>query len=335
MRRAAPDQATYYAGIRTVPYDLLKEVTYALVGSLVLLIVLAAFLSSPDVRPETIQSWAQKQPVDFVTTATAELAGTTPSAQYGAPYNAGSSSVQSLGFFSPQAWAGVHQPVDPAQDFVLQPLKAAATGNDPLVAALSTYNSADAKQQGAWLDAYAKALKDAKTDAGQVTVSAGDYGPLPVMMSALLQSARAGGLDGYLLSNGRFYQTDYTRPLLFMGDGSYLSGLASDQHLVGNQWGVMNETGRYPGQAWLWLYTFWYQIPPYAGAANADLLVVLTMAVLSLGLVFVPLIPGLRNVPRWVPIYRLIWRSYYAEEASTPSGGPATPATSTPTTSAS
>jgi hypothetical protein len=335
MRRAAPDQATYYAGIRTVPYDLLKEVTYALVGSLLLLIVLAAFLSSPDVSPETIQSWAQKQPVDFVTTATAELAGTTPSAQYGAPYNAGSASVQSLGFFSPQAWAGVHQPVDPAQDFVLQPLKAAATGNDQLAAALSTYNSADAKQQGAWLDAYAKALKDAKTDGGQVTVSAGDYGPLPVMMSALLQSARAGGLDGYLLSNGRFYQTDYTRPLLFMGDGSYLSGLASDQHLVGNQWGVMNETGRYPGQAWLWLYTFWYQIPPYAGAANADLLVVLTMAVLSLGLVCVPLIPGLRDVPRWVPIYRLIWRSYYAEEASTPSGGPATPATSMPSTSAS
>ena len=34
------------------------------------------------------------------------------------------------------------------------------------------------------------------------------------------------------------------------------------------------------------------------------------MAVLSLGLVFVPLIPGLRDIPRWVPIYRLIWRSY-------------------------
>jgi hypothetical protein len=333
MRRAAPDQATYYAGIRTVPYDLLKEVTYALVGSLVVLIALAAFLSSPDVSPETIQSWAQKQPVDFVTTATAELAGTTPSAQYGAPYNGSSSSVQSLGFFSPQAWAGVHQPVDPAQDFVLQPLKAAATGDDQLATALATYNAADAKQQGAWLDAYAKALKDAKVDGGQVTVSAGDYGPLPVMTAALLQSARSGGLDGYLLSNGRFYQTDYTRPLLFMGDGSYLSGLASDQHLVGDEWGVMNETGRYPGQAWLWLYTFWYQIPPYAGAANADLLVVLTMAVLSLGLVFVPLIPGLRDIPRWVPIYRLIWRSYYAEEASTPSSEPAVRPPPRPSTS--
>ena len=30
-------------------------------------------------------------------------------------------------------------------------------------------------------------------------------------------------------------------------------------HLTGEQWGVMNETGSYPGQPWLWLYTLWYQ----------------------------------------------------------------------------
>ena len=26
---------------------------------------------------------------------------------------------------------------------------------------------------------------------------------------------------------------------------------------------MMNETGSYPGQVWLWLYTFWYQIKPF------------------------------------------------------------------------
>ncbi len=25
---------------------------------------------------------------------------------------------------------------------------------------------------------------------------------------------------------------------------------------------MMNETGNYPGQPWMWLYTFWYQVPP-------------------------------------------------------------------------
>jgi hypothetical protein len=73
----------------------------------------------------------------------------------------------------------------------------------------------------------------------------------------------------------------------------------------------MNETGRYPGQAWLWLYTFWYQIPPYNTASNADLLVVLTMGLLTTLLLLVPFIPGLRDIPRWVPIYRLIWREHY------------------------
>jgi hypothetical protein len=39
---------------------------------------------------------------------------------------------------------------------------------------------------------------------------------------------------------------------------------------------MMNETGNYPGQAWLWLYT-----------------------------------PGSRSIPRWTRIYRIIWRRHY------------------------
>ncbi len=310
----AVDQETYYANIRTLPYDLVKELALALIGTLVLVIGLAVLLSSPDQPPETIQSWAQKDPVDLITTATGELAGSTVSSQYGAPYNDGTSSMQSLGFFSPQAWFGVHEPVDAAQDFVIQPLTKGSVGSPDLAAALSTYTGADPKQQQAWLTNYTKALADAKEDNGKVTVADGDYGPLPTMMDSLLQIARVGGLDGYLLSNGQFYQTDYTKPLLFMGDGGYLASLAQDAHLLGNQWGMMNETGSYPGQTWLWLYTMWYQLPPFNGNANADLMVVLTMAVLSLGLVFVPFIPVVRDIPRWLPVYRLIWRDYYREE---------------------
>jgi hypothetical protein len=74
---------------------------------------------------------------------------------------------------------------------------------------------------------------------------------------------------------------------------------------------MMNETGRYPGQAWLWLYTLWYQIPPFSTASNADLLVVAVMTLLSLGLLLVPFIPGLRDIPRWIPVHKLIWREHY------------------------
>jgi len=135
------------------------------------------------------------------------------------------------------------------------------------------------------------------------------------MMNRLLQLAQTGALDGLLLSSDHFYQTDYTKPLLFMNDGGYLAGLAQDQHLTGTQWGMMNETGLYPGQTWLWLYTLWYQVPPFNGVSNADLLVVLTMVILTLLLMLVPLIPGLRDIPRWIPIYRVIWRGYYASRS--------------------
>jgi len=186
------------------------------------------------------------------------------------------------------------------------------------MAAISTYEAASADQQGKWHDAYAKALQDAKVSNGQVTVASGDYGPVPQMMSRLLQLAQTGALDGLLLSSNHFYQTDYTKPLLFMNDGGYLAGLAQDQHLTGTQWGMMNETGLYPGQTWLWLYTLWYQVPPFNGVSNADLLVVLMMVILTLLLMLVPLIPGLRDIPRWIPIYRVIWRGYYASRSRKP-----------------
>src|ERR1700681_1325141 len=105
------------------------------------------------------------------------------------------------------------------------------------------------------------------------------------MMTALLSFAQGGGLDGALLTSHQFYQTDYTKPLLFMGDDGLLASRAQAQHLVGSQWGMMNETGSYPGQVWLWLYTFWYQIKPFSTSPNADALVMMMMGILSLGLI--------------------------------------------------
>jgi hypothetical protein len=294
-----------------VPYDLVKELAIALVAVLVLVLVLSAVLSSPDIPSATIQGWAKAEPVDFVTTAALELAGQSTTAEYGPPYNDGSGSVQSLGPIQPQVWAGVHVAVNPPVDFVLRPLSESTVGDSQLAAALTTFKTAGTASQQQWLNAYLTALGSATLVNDEVTVTAGDYGPVPTLMARTLSLARSGGLDGLLLTSGHFYQTDYSKPLLFMADGGYLSGLAAAQKLTGSQWGMMNETGRYPGQAWLWLYTLWYQVPPYNSASNADLLVVLTMTVLSLALLLVPFIPGVRDIPRWVPIHRLIWRRHY------------------------
>ncbi|HXR26655.1 MAG TPA: hypothetical protein VN771_02225 [Candidatus Baltobacteraceae bacterium] len=311
MTSPADAQDRYYAGVPMVPFDLVKELVVALVGVGLLVVILAAAFSAPDVPAVTIASWAHADPVDFVTTATAELQGTSGTAQYGPPYNTTPDAAQAVGPIVPQEWAGVSTPIDTAQDFVLHPLALAATGNASLTAALSVYNSAGVTQQQAWLDAYTTALGSATADNGAVVVASGDYGPVPVLMANLLGVARTGGLDALLLQNGRFYQTDLTLPLLFLGDGNYLATLAADQHLSGDQWGVMNETGNYPGQTWLWLYSIWYQVPPFNSAPNADLVIVGIVITLTVLLALVPFIPVLRDIPRWIPVHRLIWRKYY------------------------
>jgi len=315
LRASEVSKADYYRGIRMAPYDLIKELAVATGAMLVLVLVLSAVLSSPDVPSATIQSWARADPVDLVTTAAKELAEQSPVAQYGPPYNTNSGSVQTLGPIQPQVWAGVHVSVNAPVDFVLEPLSQSTVGDQTLASNLATFNAATPDQQQKWLTAYITALGGATLTDNQVTVASGDYGPVPVLMGRLLSLARSGGLDALLLTSDHFYQTDYSRPLLFMSDGTYLSGLAQAQKLTGTQWGMMNETGRYPGQAWLWLYTLWYQIPPYNTASNADLLVVLTMTVLSLALLLIPFIPGLRDIPRWIPVHRLIWRRHYQELA--------------------
>ena len=144
--------------------------------------------------------------------------------------------------------------------------------------------------------------------------TANDAGPVPSLIGGLTSMAQSGALDNALLSNSTsYYSTNYTEPLLFLSDGTYFAGLATTKHLAGDQWGMMNETGSFPGQAWLWLYTFLYQVPPYSSSANADALVWGTMMLLSVLVVFVPFIPGLRSLPRRVKLYRLIWRRNYQE----------------------
>ncbi len=292
-------------------YDLVKEFTVAVVVMALLTIVLAAVFSSPDRKSITLAEWARNDPNDFVATAVAELAGTSTSATYGAPYTHDPTAGQKLGPLALQRWSGVREPVDAAHDFVLAPL-ASVTGDAELSRALGEYQSSPADQQQKWSAAYADALSKAP-GGDPAKVGLGSYGPVPVLTGRLLDLARGGGLDGQLLSQGGFYRTNYTKPLLFLADGGYLEDQARAEHLGGNQWGMMNETGRYPGQAWLWLYTFWYQIPPFNNSSNADAQIWAIMMVLSLVLVLVPVIPGLRALPRRLGVYRLIWRDHYRQ----------------------
>jgi len=308
-------------GFATRPYDLVKEFVIALVVVTLATVGLSLVFSSPDEKAISMRDWAIAAPNDVVATATGELAGTTTSATYGPPYNTASDG-QKLGPLPLQKWGGVRIPVDSARDLVVTPLSTGAS--DPaLRAALGIWNSTPAARQTAWATAYADALAKAP-DGDPAKVPTGDYGPVPRMAGSFLTLARGGGLEGELTSSGNFYGGDQTRSLLLLSDGAFLEDQARARHLGGDQWGMMNETGNYPGQPWMWLYTFWYQIEPFSSSDNADALVWGLMMVLSAALVLLPFIPGLRSIPRWIPVHRLIWRDYYRRHPATPT--PAAPA---------
>jgi cell wall-associated NlpC family hydrolase len=311
---AAADKADWQGPTRR--YDILKEATVATAIALILVVALASLLSSPDDPPVTIATWAKIAPADFIATAASELAGTSETATYGPPYNAQNGSTQRL-LFSPEDIIGVRQPIDAAQTFVLSPLEKIAPTDATLAAQLGRYRAASSATQALWNKAYAQAVTKVTFVGGTAVVPRAADGPLPGMLATELTLARSGALDADLISNQQFYGTDFTKPLLFLEDGQYFSNLASAEHLSGAQWGVMNETGSYPGQPWLWLYTLWYQVPGFDNSANVDLIAIYLTGAATILLLAVPFLPGLRDIPRLIPIHRLIWRDWYRRGSTT------------------
>jgi hypothetical protein len=313
------------------PYDLVKEACIAVGVMALLAIVLTVLFSSPDEKPSTVAQWSRELPVNFTAAAVKELAGTSGTAGYGPPYNHNGEG-QHVAFIEPQKWLGVSHPINTANDFVIDPLKT-VPDNPALASAVAQFQAAPEKTRTVWSEAYAKPLEEYETaleekktppkavsldaSTGAVTVQASGAGPVGTMMSGLLALAKSGGLDGSLLTSKQFFQTDYTKPLLFMADGGLLAERAEGQHLLGGQWGMMNETGSYPGQTWLWLYTLWYQVEPFKKSANADILVMMMMGLLSLLFICIPFLPVIRSLPRWIPIHRLIWKEHYRAQQNT------------------
>ena len=315
-RKAAwvADQAAWRGP--TKRYDILKEGTIATVVILVLTVGLAALLSSPDDPPVTVRSWTQVAPADFLGTAASELNGTSETASYGPPYNTNGTPQSEL--FAPANVVGVRQPIDAAQTFVLGPLAKSAPTDPQLAAALATYNAASGDQQNKWATNYLNAVTKVKFVNGTPVVPAANDGPVPVMLATELALARTGAIDADLSGAQPFYGTDFTKPLLFLEDGQYFVNLATADHLTGDQWGVMNETGSYPGQPWLWLFQMWYHVHGWSNSDNIDLIAIYMTGLATILLLFIPFIPGLRDIPRWIPLHRLVWRNWNQQAAAGP-----------------
>jgi len=293
----------------TRPYDLVKEFSAVFAVVAFLALTLAALFSSGDEPPATMKSWAKAAPADFVHTASSELAGTSATATYGPPYNKASDG-QVRGPLKIQKWVGVHVPVDAANDLVVTPLRSAT--DEHTQQALKEWDAASGTQQSAWATVFDQALAKQPSASELAKNEKQKFGPVPAMISGLRAMAESGALDGALSEADGTMSVNYTKAWLFLGDsGSYFPNKGESLHLGGDQWGMTNEPGKYPGQPWLAPVSIWYQINPFKSSDNADIQILALVGALSLVLVFLPLIPGLRRIPLVIPVHRLIWKDWY------------------------
>jgi hypothetical protein len=306
----------YLRDIPMKPYDLLKEGLVVLLVISGVVLVLAILFSSPDYPAVRSVDVASRQPILYLKTSANILAGNSDLQGYGPPYSSDTANAQQVLGIAPANWFGVTNPIDPPQDLVLAPLGRVARLNSDVAAALQTYQAAPPDQQQAWVDAYLAALDKATVTSGKVEVPAGDYGPVATMMDGMLQLGQAGLLEGALNSTGNVpYMLDPTLSLLFFQD-NVDHQVANSLDMLGEQWGMSHETGLYPGAWWAAPAAFLYQIPPMSTSPNGDLQSGLLIGLVFVVMLFLPFIPVLNKLPRWLGVYRLIWRDWYHKQRS-------------------
>ena len=230
----------------------------------VLTVGLAAVFSSPDEKPITLTSWAAGRAERLRRDGRQRAGRHQRQRDVRAAVQQQRRRRRSFGRCPLQKLGGVRHPGRHRNDLVLGPLAQDRRATRATAGRSPRWTGGERRPAGGVGDAYADALAKAP-DNDPAQVAPGDYGPVPALTAGFLHPRpvrRPRGLAD--ARRGSFYGSDHTRSLLLLADGAYLEDQARAQQLGGDQWGMMNETGNYPGQPWMWLYTFWYQVKPFS-----------------------------------------------------------------------
>lgn len=305
---------------RLVPEDFVKHLLTTLVIVVAVVLVAAALFGVPEAQPLTVQGYANAHPIGFEQVTLRALDGQGRIANYGPPYNHGTGNVES----PVQVALGIWHPVNAAQDFVLKPLTMAAVINPAIRAPLRTFERASASERAAWEAHLTSGLARAHVAAGRVVLPPGHYGPLAALMADALALGRSGLMGGALIRNPAVITRFDTQNLLLFLQGQPLHQAAAPLQLKGTQWGIIHSAvPGYPGAWWMTIPTWIYQWPFVANSPANDAIALSLGFIVWLLLALTPWIPGWNRVPRWLGVYRLVWKGYYADHRS-----PSTPGSS-------
>ena len=286
---------------------------YPLIGVVLAaaLVVLAIAAGSPNWPRATIKDTDTRDPGGAVLALTMELDGTSPS-------------------WSNTAEPGM--PGTPAETFVLGPLRAHGALLHPhgdVTAALAEYDQARPEQQHEWASNYHKAL-DGITPMSQVGMGGmggqqspdyskvdsltGDFGPVPTIVKADLELAQAGEMDDHLEGLDPGHTLHLVNICLY--DHPAMINQATAEGLTDDQWGMVKERGFAVGPWYLIVPAIIHvELPGGSGGLGFALWNALFAAIVILAL---PLLPGLRDLPRRLKAYRLIYRYPIRSDESTP-----------------
>lgn len=303
--KAANDVVKNY---RMVPDDFVKHLLTTLGIVTVLVLLASIFFGVPEKQPMTIKSYATQNPVAFEQMALRALDGQGQIANYGPPYNHGTGSVQT----PLQNLPGVIHPINAETDFILNPLKMAASIDPHITGTLTRFNAATPAERTRWETAYTNALNKGVYQNGQVVTAKGAYGPLPTLLNDTLALGQSGLMSGALTRNGavdtRFDNQNY---LLFL-QGAPLQNAPATQSLQGTNWGIIHPAiNGYPAAWWMTIPTWVYQWGFVANSAAPDAMALSIGLLFWVALALTPWIPGLNRVPRYLGVYKLIWGNYY------------------------
>lgn len=271
-------------------------------GLAVVLVALAIVVGSPNWPRASLAGTDRDDPGGAILAMTMELDGTSPS-------------------WSNRSEPGM--PGTPADTFVLGPVREYAPllhPHDVVGAAVTQYNQAPATQQAAWATNYHKALDGITPMSGQgemgsmeatrspdytkIDMLKGDFGPVPTIVKADLELAQAGYLDQYLAGISPGHSLHLVNICLY--DHPKMINDATANGLTDDQWGMVKERGFSVGPWYLLIPAVIHvKLPGGATGSGFALWNLVFALVVILGL---PVIPGVRDLPRRLRLYRLVYR---------------------------
>jgi hypothetical protein len=263
--------------------------------------VVAAIVGSPNWPRDTIAGVSTADPGGAALAFAQELDGTASSAQNAQEWGMG----------------------DPSQVFVVNPLQQYA----PLLGtevqnALATYTAASTDQQQQWANKYDQALGTLMPQSGggsmggmggaaptspdytKIDTLQGDFGPVPTLVKADVQLAQGGYLELYLQAVDPGHAFHLTNIWLY--DHPHLLNTAVAEGLTDDQWGMVKERGFAVGPWYLFIPAVIHVKLPNGSTGPGFVLDNLVFAFFLLFLV--PLVPGLRSLPKFLKLYRFIYR---------------------------